>query len=457
MQVADTAVAERRGSFPHSMTLLVLCIALAAVLTWMVPAGEYNRQTDIATGRDVVVAGSYHAVDAEPVGPFAALVAIPRGMIEAADIIFLVFIAGGAFTVVDRSGMIRGLMERLIRTLGRRELLVIPVSCVAFAAGGALFNMQEEIIAVIPVLVIVCASLGLDAVVAVAMSLGAAAVGSAFSPINPFQVGIAQKLAQLPLLSGGTFRSITLVIALAIWIAGTMRMASRTRQPRVSPAEVTSHSDAGAARHFVILFIVLATFGTYVFGTLKLGWGFNELSGIFFLMGVLAGLIGRLGVDGTARAYVDGFKDMAFAGVLIGLARAIFVVLNDGRIIDTLVYNAFQPLEHLPATASALGMIPLQLLIHVPVPSMSGQAVLTMPILTPLGDLIGISRQVTILAYQVGAGLCELLTPTNGALMAVIAAANVRYDRWLRFALPLWGMLVLFGALAVVIASVIGW
>jgi uncharacterized ion transporter superfamily protein YfcC len=452
------------------MTLLVTCVFIAAILTWIVPSGEYNRHEDPATGRSVVVPGSYHRVPAAHVGPFATLVAFPRGMVEAGEVIFLVFLAGGAFTVVDRTGTIRGLLERLIKRLGRHELLVIPISSIAFATGGALFNMQEEIIGLIPVIVLITAGLGLDAVVAVAMSLGAAAIGAAFSPINPFQVGIAQKIAQVPLVSGAAYRSLTLAIALSLWIAGTMRFARKTRTAapgtmQVDAAEDTaSHRDVAHThatrhdhiRHLLILFIVLATFAVYVYGTLKLEWGFNELSGLFFLMGILSGIVGRLGVDGTARAYIEGFRDMAFAGLLIGFARAIFVVMNDGHIIDSIVYGAFQPLVHLPGSASALGMIGVQALVHVPVPSMSGQAVLTMPILAPLSDLLSISRQVTILAYQVGAGLCELLTPTNGALMAVIAAAAVRYDRWLKFAVPMWLMLVAFGAVAVLVGSAIG-
>ena len=454
----STVAAERAPRFPHPMTLLVVCVLAAALLTWIIPAGEFNRAPDAATGRDVVVPGSYHAVEPSPVGPLDVLVAFPRGMIEAAEVIFLVFITGGAFTVVDRTGAIRGVLERLVRSLGTRDLLVIPVSCIAFATGGVLFNMGEEVIALVPVLVLITAGLGIDAVVAVAMSLGAAAVGSAFSPINPFQVGIAQKLAQVPLLSGSGYRIVLLALALAVWIAGTMRFASRTRR---TPARIDTTQDDQATqshgRHVLIMLMVLATFGAYVYGALKLDWEFNHMSGIFLLMGVVAGLVGRLGVDGTARAWVDGFRDMAFAGLLIGFARAIFVVLNDGHIIDTIVNGAFQPLASLPSTASALGMIGVQAMVHVPVPSVSGQAVLTMPILAPLSDLIGLSRQITILAYQVGAGLCELLTPTNGALMAVIAAAGVRYDRWLRFAVPLWLALMALGGIAVAAGIAFGY
>ncbi|MEO5511148.1 MAG: YfcC family protein [Longimicrobiales bacterium] len=449
-----------RFSFPHPMTLLVACIAIAAALTWVIPAGEFARQEDPASGRSVVVPGSYHAVAATPVGPFEMLIALPRGMVEAAEVIFLVFMTGGAFTVVDRTGTIRGLLERLVRSLGKHEMLVIPIASIAFAAGGALFNMSEEIIALVPVLVLITAGLGLDAVVAVSMSIGAAAVGSAFSPINPFQVGIAQKIAQVPLLSGSSYRIVLLTVALTFWILGTMRYARKTRVEPALTSHETERVDATSAdgtRHVVILLMVLATFGTYVYGTLKLDWGFNQMSGIFFLMGVLAGLVGGLGVDGTAKAYVDGFRDMAFAGLLIGFARAIFVVLNDGHIIDTIVNGAFQPLSGLPGTASALGMMGVQALIHVPVPSVSGQAVLTMPILAPLSDLIGVSRQITVLAYQIGGGLCDLLTPTNGSLMAVLAATTIRYDRWLRFAVPMWLMLMAIGGVAIVLAGAIGY
>jgi uncharacterized ion transporter superfamily protein YfcC len=185
-------------------------------------------------------------------------------------------------------------------------------------------------------------------------------------------------------------------------------------------------------------------------------WGFNELGAIFFLLGIVAGLIGKLGVNGTARAYVEGFRDMALASMLIGIARGIYVVLSEGRIIDTIVQGLFQPLGGLPSGVAALGMMAMHAVIHVPVPSVSGQAALTMPILVPLADLLQISRQVTVLAYQYGAGLGDLFVPTSGALMAVLAAGGVRYDRWLRFVLPMWAMMMGLGALAVLSAVLIG-
>jgi uncharacterized ion transporter superfamily protein YfcC len=392
-------------------------------------------------------------VSPRPVGPFQALVAIPRGMADAAAVIFFVFLIGGAFTVVDETGALRQGVDWLVRRLGHSEALVIPAASLAFALGGVLDNMKEEIIALVPVLLLLTRRLGVQPVIAVAMSLGAAAVGAAFSPINPFQVGIAQHLAQLPLLSGSGFRVAFLLAALGIWIWGTLRYAARTRGP-ASPAE----AGAGAfdKRRQGVLLLVLVAFAALVLGVLRYGWGFNDMAALFFVLGVAAGLVGGLGITGTAQAFASGFRSMAYAALLIGFARAIFVTLEDGRIVDTIVYGLFTPLAQLPLGLAAVGMMAVHVLVHVPVPSPSGHAVLTLPILVPLADLLGLSRQVTVLAYQYGGGLCELFTPTNGALMALLAAAGVRYEEWLRFAGPLLAALGGLGAAAIGLGLVLG-
>ena len=440
--------------FPHPMTLLVACVVLAMALSWVLPAGEFTRRDDPVTHRSVVVAGTSHAVPAAPVGPFQALVAIPRGLIDAADVVFLVFLVGAAFVVVDQTGVLGRGVDALVRGLHGRTWVVIPLLSVVFAAGGMLINMQEEFIALIPALLVLTRRMGYDPLVAVAVSVGSAAVGASFSPINPFQVGIAQKLAQLPLLSASGYRMVFLPVALALWIAWTLRFASRTR---IEP-QAAAEGEGGRmhARDVIVLLIVLATFATYVYGILKLDWGFNEMAGLFFAMGIVVGLIGGLGVGGTVDGYILGFKELSFAGLLIGFARAIYVVLQDGKIVDTIVNGLVTPVTHLPVTLSAVAMIGVQALIHFPVPSVSGQAVLTMPVLVPASDLLGLSRQVTVLAYQYGAGLTELVAPTNGALMAVLIAAGVRYDRWLKFVLPILGVLFAVGIVAVVLGIATG-
>ena len=443
-------------AFPHPLTLLVACTLLAAAASYVVPAGEYERRDDPATGRRVAVAGTYHRVPQHPVGPFAAVIAIPRGMADASAVIFFVFLVGGAFAVVDRTGALRWGVDRLARGLASRDALVIPISCLAFATGGALEHMSEEIIALIPVMLVLTRSLGTDAVTAVAMSLGAASVGAAFSPIDPFLVGIAQKVAGLPLLSGALFRMAFLGPALGLWIWGTLRHAARTRTaPPLRETPLATSAELGP-RHGFVLVLVVAAFAVFVYGVLRLGWDFEQMAALFFVMGVAAGLIGGLRVAGTAAAFAEGFGSMAPAALLIGFARAIYVVLNDGHIVDTIVYGLFTPIGNLPLMLSAWGMMVAQTAVHVPVPSTSGQAVLTMPVLVPLSDLLGLSRQVTVLAFHYGAGLCELLTPTNGALMAILAAAGVRYEDWLRFLAPLYLVLFALGAVAVGVGIAVG-
>jgi uncharacterized ion transporter superfamily protein YfcC len=422
----------------HPVILLVVGVAVCAVLTWILPAGEYERRDDPATGRRVVVAGTYHPVEPAPVGPFAAVVAIPRGFVEAADVIAVVLFVGAAWIVVDRIGTLGRLIAALVAAFGGRGLIAIPLVSLFFAAMGALENMQEEIIPLVPALLLLGRGLGVDAVSVVAMSTGAAAIGSAFGPTNPFQAGIAMKLAQLPPMSAAPLRWTTFAATFVLWVAWTMWHAGRSRNRNSGFGIRDSKSlDAIASadtKDYLILAIAIAPIAAYVYGSVALGWGFNELSGGFLIAGVVAGMLGGLGVAGTTTAYLEGMQAMLPAAMLIGVARSLSLVLTDGHVTDTILNGLATPLSRAPAAFASLLMIPFHSIVHVAVPSVSGQAVLTMPILVPLSDLLGISRQVTVLAYQTGAGLTELLTPTNGGLMAVLLAAGVPFGRWIAFA-----------------------
>lgn len=447
-----------RLRLPHPLVLLVGFVLAAAALTWVVPAGEYERRDDPVTGRQVVVPGTYRAVEPSPVSLTEALVAIPKGMADAASVIFLVFLVGAAWMVVERTGVFGALLDGLVTRLRGHDTLVIPVSCLAFALGGVLIQMQEELIAFAPLLVLLVTRLGFDRVTAVAMSIGAATVGAAFSPIDPFMVGIAQKVAGLPLLSGSAFRLVFLAVALLLWILYAMRHARRTRTAGVASAETRADAPPAASgwRYRTIVALIAASFTLFVVGVLRWEWDFDQMSALFFALGIAAGLLGRLGLEGTAEAFVDGFKGMAYAALLVGFARAIYVVMGDGHIVDTVVRALFAPLEGLPVTLTALGMMLAHALLHLPVPSTSGQAVLTMPLLVPLSDLLGLSRQVTVLAYQYGVGLMDVVNPTNGALLAMLAAVGVRLEGWWRFSLPILGLLAALAAVSLAVAIAVG-
>ena len=444
--------------FPHPLVLIVGFIILAAALSYVLPAGEFTRHLDAVTGRQVVVAGSYHAVPATPVSPLDVLVDVPKGLADAAAVVFLIFLAGGAFTVVDQTGALRFGVDWLLRRAHGREVLVIPLVGTLFATMGALENMGEEIIPLVPVLLVLMRRLGYPTLTAVAASVGAAFVGASFSPINPFQVGIAQKLAQLPLLSGGAYRMGFLLVAVGLWLWATTRHAVRHRQaPDLHlDANEAAAGPATTSRSGLVLLLMLAAFGVFAYGVVQLHWEFEQMAALFLGLGIVAGLVGGRGFTGTAEGFIAGFRDIAFSALLIGFARAIFVVLEQGHIVDTIVHGLAEPLGHLPVALAALGMMGVQTLLHVPVPSGSGQATLTMPLLVPLSDILGLSRQVTVLAFQYGAGLCELITPTNGTLMAMLAATGVRFEQWIKFAAPLWAALFALGAVAVVVGIAAG-
>ena len=436
---------------PHPLILLLACVLVAAGLTHIIPAGQYDRRLDPATGRTIVVAGTYHRVAPAPVGPFASVIAVPRGVVAAAEVVVLILLVGGAWAVVDKVGTLAHVVGWLVTHFGKRPQVILALLAVAFAAGGALENMQEEIIPLIPVLLLMGRALGFDSVTVAAVSVGSAMVGSAFSPINPFQAAIALKLAQLPPLSGVGLRTAMLVVALAFWIVWTMRYAARTRTAPVGDAvDVGVRFDP---RHGVVIALVAAPFVAYVVGSLRYGWGFNELAAGFLVAGIAIGIVGRLGLQGTVDAYLDGVRSVVAAALLVGVARSISLVLDDGHVIDTILQALVTPLASQPPAFAALLMIPVQAVLHVPVSSVSGQAVLTMPVMIPMSDLLGVSRQAAVLAYQTGAGLTEMWTPTNGAMMAVLLAAGAPFGRWIRFVAPAVVVLTVVGVVGVLIAG----
>jgi uncharacterized ion transporter superfamily protein YfcC len=313
--------------------------------------------------------------------------------------------------------------------------------------------MQEEIIPLVPALLVLGAGLGIDAVAVVAMSAGAAMVGSAFGPTNPFQAAIALKLAELPPFSALGLRLAMFAVGFTIWSASTMRYVVRPRiPPKADPAFGTEAPNLDTRRHLLIFAIVLSPMAAYVYGVLRLGWAFNELSAAFLIGGLVAGLVGGLSLTRTVEVYLQGMESLLPAALMVGVARSISLVLEDGRVIDTILNALVSPLSGVPPLVAAVLMVPFHALIHIVVPSVSGQAVLTMPLFVPMADVLGLSRQVPVLAYQTGAGLMELATPTNGSLMAILLAAGVPFQRWIRFALGGILLLAVMGILSLAIA-----
>lgn len=309
--------------------------------------------------------------------------------------------------------------------------------------------MHEEIIALVPVLLVLSSGLGFGALTALAMSLGSAVVGSSFGPTNPFMTGIGLRFAGLPPLTMPGLRFGLFGAAVVVWIIWTLVMTSRGD---VRPEVSTVAAEPATVRDLVLLAILIVPFGPYIFGVLRYDWGFDELTGLFLVAGFAVGLVSGRDLNATARGFLKGMESMLSAALFIGLARAITIVLTGGHIIDTILYGLATPLASVSGPLAALLMIPMHALLHIPVLSDTGHAVLAMPIMAPLADLLSISRDAAVIAYQTGAGFMDGLAPTNGALLAMLLAARVDYGRWVRFAAP--GMLLVaaVGAIGVLIA-----
>lgn len=405
---------------------------MAVALTWIVPAGRYQRHTDPLSGRVTVVPGTYQRVEQTPVGAVAAMTAAPRGIVAGADIILTILLVGGVVATLDATGALSRLVGAVVGRAGRHGVVVVGVS-IAFATLGALVNLHEEITALVPIVLVLSRRLGFGAVTALAMTIGSAVVGSAFGPTNPFQTGLALRVAQLPPLSRPGLRFGLLIAAVVVWVAWTLAMTARDD---VRPDVVAIDPGPVQRRDVWLLILVLAPFAPYLFGVLRWDWGFNELSGLFLLVGLVLGVVAGRSLSESAADLLAAMQVMLAPALFVGLARGISVTLTDGQILDTILHALSTPLAGLPGVLGAVSMVPVHALLHIPVVSVSGQAVLTMPVMAPLADLVGVSRDAAVIAYQTGAGLMDMLTPTNGALLAILMCAQVSYGRWLRFAVP---------------------
>ncbi|NOR28879.1 MAG: YfcC family protein [Lutibacter sp.] len=440
--------------FPNALVIMIGFILLSAILTYIIPQGQYERITNPETNQVTVVPNSYKLVDAEPISIFKTIVSIPEGIVDRADLIALILLIGGCFYVIEKTGALKeGITFLTVKLKGREEIVLILVSII-FLIAGALMGLQEEIIAMMPVLLYLTSRLGYNAFVAIAISFGSAILGASFSPINPFAVVIAQKETGLEFLSGSEFRLIIMFIAFVVWMFMIIRYANKNKIEKL--VEKNELIEKVSVRSILILILVGIAFVILVIGMMKYNWGFNEMSAEFFALGILVGLIGKLGMNGTIETYINGFKELVFAAMIVGFASSISIILKQGMIIDSIIYGLFKPMQYLPKSLAAISMMVSQSLLHFPVSSYSGQAILTMPILAPLSDLIGISRQVCVLAYQYGAVMTDLIYPTQGALMAIIAIAGIPFNKWFKFIFKFTLVILSVGAIAIVVAVYIG-
>lgn len=439
--------------FPNAFVIILTVILCSWLLTYIIPSGSYQRESDVLSERTSVIPNSYEQIEAPHLSAFDVLLAIPKGIAGRADLIVLILLLGGCFYLIEKTGALNQGLNQLIIILKGKDVLALTIITVIFLIAGFAIALQEEIIAMVPILLIFARKLGYNPATIIYSSYGSAVVGSAFSPFNPFGVLIAQKAAEVALLSGSGLRIIVFLIASLVWTAYIIRYA---RKNQVVKENLSLVAEKLTFRNKLILLLLLITFGIVSYGLIELEWGFNEMSACFFGLGLLCGIVANFGFNKTTEIYIDGFKGMISACIIIGLANSISIILSDGLVIDTIVYGLFTPLQHLPKSISAVLMMISHTVLHFPIPSYSGQAILTMPVLTPLSDLIGLSRQVSVLAYQYGAIMMDVIVPTNGALMAVIALGGIKYNNWIKFIFKPALLMLAIAALAILVAVQIG-
>ncbi len=433
---------------PNTYFLIFSLIILTAALSWIIPAGSFEKE--MREGKEIVKNDSFHYVENSPQNIDAVLMAPVRGFVDAALIIGFVLIVGGAFSVFQKTEAVDSAIKAIARAHTDSKFvrkMLIPIFMLIFSSAGAIFGMSEEIIPFILVFVPLALVLGYDSIVGVAIPFVGAGVGFAGAFLNPFTVGIAQGIAEIPLFSGIEYRLIVWFILTATAILFVTRYASKVKknpetsitykidQERKQKFHIESIQEFGGidTRHKIVLVTFLFGLIILVFGVLNYGWFIEEISAVFLLTGIFVGILGKLTIKEISDSFVSGAKDLIGTALVIALARGILVVAQDGKIIDTILFVLSNPIGSLHPVVSSQVMFIAQTMINFFVPSGSGQAALTMPVMAPLGDLVGVSRQTAVLAFQFGDGFSNLIIPTSAVTMGVLTLAEIPWEKWVKW------------------------
>lgn len=461
---------EERREFkvPHTLVIISFILAIVAVATWFFPAGSYDRVVN-DLGRTVVVDGSFQYIEQSPQGLFALLQAPLGGIMAASEIIAFLFIVSGAIAIITKTRAIDAGITNAVKSFKGKEVLMIPIIMGLFSLGGAIFGMTEEAIPFVAMLIPLCLALGYDSIMAMGITYVGCIVGFATAMINPFSVGVAQSIANVPAGTGVGFRTLIWAVTTVAATLFLMWYGRRIkRNPELSPVyeidqarrdsqELENDEVTFTGRHKLILLSIVVCLIGIIVGVLKFGFAIPEISALFLALGVVAGLIGKLSLDEMATSFVNGAKDMIGAAIVVGFARGIVILAQDGQIIDTLLYQLSNFIGQLPSLIAGYVMFFVQMFINFFISSGSGQAALTMPIMAPLGELVGITPQTSILIFQFGDGFSNAMFPTSGVLMACLGVAGIPWSKWIKWILPLQLIFAAIALIFITIAITIGW
>ncbi len=459
----------KRGWNIDSLVLISSFIVVAQLLSYVISHGEFEREPyPDNPNRMMVVAGTYAPVSAEnevTLPPWHFLFAITKGMEDAQDIIFLIFIVGGVIAVLRKSGAIDAALHHAVARLGHSPWILIAGCLVMFSLGAFTIGMGEEYVPLVPIIVTMSLAMRMDAVVAMGMVWIPYGIGWGCAGINPFGVLIAQNIAGVPLTSGWGFRLVMMAGFLLVGFHHLYRYARKVqRDPSTSLVADVDYSDGfdppedihfNGARVTILIVFLLGLAG-FVYGAANFGWFIAELNAVFFAIGLLTAIIARMPAGETSRTFLQGAAEMTGPALIVGFARTIAIVLQDGQIIDTIVNSIAGLLEGMPAAVSALGMLVVQSVCNFFIPSGSGQAFVTMPIMSPLATLTGVPQQTAVLAFQFGDGFMNMIVPTNALVMGALALGRIPYTAWFRFVGALMLKIMALAAIFLVLSIHIG-
>lgn len=451
---------------PNAYVIIFSLVLIAMVLTWIVPSGSYERVVDSASGRTVVDPVSFQLVENKPVSIFGMLQAVPKGIKASGGIIAFIFVISGAIEIIRGTGALDAVILHLVRKMKGKDTILLVSVTVIFTMLGAVFGFAEETIPFIPLVISMCLALGYDRVVGFHVVRTAAWIGFAGAFLNPFTVGVAQSIAELPMFSGILFRIMCYVVFLTIGLWFILSYANKVKKdPTKSiiygyegdrdPKEFEL-KDVGefTIRHKLVLVVFAVNIILLVYGAIKFGWYTTELAALFLGFGLLAGFVGGFSPNQIARHLIKGMTNVAFGALIVGFARAIVIILSEGMILDTIVFGLSQPIMGLGSSIAAVGMFVIQSLVNFFVGSGSGQAAATMPIMIPLSDVLGITRQTAVLAFQFGDGITNMLWPS---MIYYLAFADIPYNKWFKHISKLVIMLTLAGIVLVAAAQMISY
>ena len=453
---------------PHVFVILFFLVLVASISTWVIPPGQFDYEpVDVGgTMRELVVPGSFHYLDpseASPTGILDFFCSFHRGMISGAEIMMMIFIVNAAFGMIIKTGAFDCIMGALLRKFDGKEKILVPLFFLIYALGATMFGMWNDFNGLIPIMVGMGVALGYDSLFGFAIIELGIGLGFASALMNPYTIVIAQSIAGIPVYSNSGIRIAMFVIFSAMGVWWIFRYGKRIKEnpsrSLMAGVESKFHFEKSelvklkvGTREKLVLADILVCLGIIMYGFLKSGWGTIELTGVFLMMGIIAALIYGWSPDKIAVEFINGCADIVFGALIVGIAKATLIVLQDGMVIDTIINTMANALTGLPTAVAAQGMLVIQTLINFIIPSGSGQATTIIPIMAPLGDLMGISREMTVLTFQMGDGFSNLLWPTANIAIGC-GISGVPLSKWWKFFLPLFGLMYVVQMLLIVFAQ----